>query len=258
LLALIRKKCCINSLKLIQLNLSRVEGLLTWLVHIVAKHSFSKTLYRFNFPEVWYSPWRENLEFQAIYQKVAAHTLISERKLFDLFSLANQVTHFRDGRVLEIGSYRGGSGALLAAVLPQMQLILWDNWGKPVVENSYFIKKIYAVDSDLLQAQDLVSALQSPNALSCHFVSDIFPNRRIIDLHHGGYTFVHFDIYDESAFVEGMALIWPKLRVGGIFVCGGYGAISLNGLTKEVNMFVESHDCTFIQSQSGLGVIIKR
>lgn len=245
-------------MKLIQSTLTSVENLLTWLVHIAAKHSFNKTLYRFNFPEVWYSPWRGNLEFQAVYEKVASQTLISERKLFDLFSLARQVTHFRSGTILEIGSYRGGSGALLAAVLPQMQLILWDNWGKPVVEDSYFIQKTYAASDDLLQAQVLVRALQSPDALSCNFVSDIFPDSQIIDSHNGEYNFVHFDIYDENAFVEGMALIWPKLSVGGIFVCGGYGAISLSKLTEEVNLFVKRHDCTFIQSQSGLGVIIKR
>lgn len=246
------------ALTIIQSALNRIEEVVTWLVHIATRHPFNKTLYRFNFPEVWYSPWRENLEFQAIYEKVASQTLISERKLFDLFFLANQVTHFRSGMVLEIGSYKGGSGALLAAVLPQMQLILWDNWGKPVVENNYFVQKIYAVNSDLLQAQELVGSMQSPSALSCNFVCDIFPNTRIIDSHNGEYSFVHFDIYDESAFIEGAALIWPKLRIGGIFVCGGYGAISLNALTEAVNLFVSRHDCTFIQSQSGLGVIIKR
>ncbi len=252
------RQFCRYILTIIKSILNCVEGFLTWLVHIVAKNSFNKTIYRFNFPEVWYSPWRENRDFQAIYEKISSQTLISERKLFDLYSLANQVAHFRNGIVLEIGSYRGGSGALLAAVLPEMQLILWDNWGKPVVESTYFIQKTYAVQSDLSQAQNFMKAFQLNSPLSCNFVSDVFPNSHIINSHFGEYTFVHFDIYDENAFLEGMALVWPKLRVGGVFVCGGYGAISLRGLTEQVNLFVKRHNCTFIQSQSGQGVIIKR
>ena len=235
-----------------------VESLLTWLVRVTAKDSFNDTRYRFNLPEVWYSPWREDRDFLSVYRKIVPHTLISERKLFDLFCLGKQVSHFQRGIVLEVGSYKGGSGALLASALPEMQLILWDNWGTPVVENDYFVEKVYATSSDLLHAQDLVSAVNSSSALTCKFVSDSFPNRQVIDSYAGEYVFVHFDIYDENAFDVGMSHIWPKLRVGGIIVCGGYGAISLDALTEVVNLFVKGRDCTFIQSQSGLGVIIKR
>lgn len=245
-------------LTIIKSILSSTESLLTWLVRCAAKHSFDSTRYHFNFPEVWYSPWREDSEFRSIYKQVASNTLISERKLFDLASLGKQVKHLQDGMVLEIGSYRGGSGALLAATLPETRLILWDNWGKPVAENDYFIKKVYAVNGDLSQAQALLGTIQSPSAPRCEFVNDIFPSEQIIAAHAGEYSFVHFDIYDESAFVEGIELIWPKLRIGGMFVCGGYGAISLDKLTTAVNVFVQAHDCTFVQSQSGLGVIIKK
>lgn len=235
-----------------------VESILTALVRFASKHPFDTDRYRFNFPEVWYSPWRTDPAFQSIYRKISAHTLISERKLFDLLSLAKQVRGFSGTRVLEIGTYKGGSGALLAHALPDARLTLWDNWGKPVANDEYFVKKIYAEDSDLSQARALVTSIGTPSAQACEYVCELFPNEQVLAAHHGEYSFVHFDIYDESAFAKGIAFVWPKLCIGGMFVCGGYGAISLDKLTGAVNQFIEANDCTFVQTQSGMGVLIKR
>lgn len=235
-----------------------VESFLTALVRFASKHPFDTAKYRFNFPEVWYSPWRSDPAFQSIYRRISANTLISERKLFDLLSLAKQVRGFSATRVLEIGTYQGGSGALLAQALPDAQLTLWDNWGKPVAGDDYFVKKVYAEDSDLSRAQALVKSIGTPSALACEYVCELFPNEQVLAAHPGEYSLVHFDIYDESAFANGIALVWPKLCTGGMFICGGYGAISLDKLTEAINRFIEANACTFVQTQSGMGVLIKR
>ncbi len=238
--------------------LRSVESLLTALVRFVSKHPFDTAKYRFNFPEVWYSPWRTDPAFQSIYRRISANTLISERKLFDLLSLAKQVHGASDTRVLEIGTYRGGSAALLAHALPDVQLTLWDNWGKPVFGDDYFVKKVYAEGDDLSQTQSLVKSIGTPSALGCEYVCELFPNERVLAAHEGQYSLVHFDIYDEGAFEKGIALVWPKIRSGGMFVCGGYGAISLDKLTGRINCFAEANACLFVQTQSGMGVLIKR
>jgi hypothetical protein len=48
------------------------------------------------------------------------------------------------------------------------------------------------------------------------------------------------------------------IHKGGCFIVSAYGSISLDPLTVAVNEFVKfQEDCFFIQSQSGLGIIIK-
>lgn len=242
-----------------QFILRRAEDLLTWLVAAGARHPFNRQRYRFNVPEVWYSPWNEDEGFQAIYRKIANNTLISRRKLFDLHALTRQVRHAAGERVLEVGSFRGGSSALLAAALPDARLTLWDNWGKSIEKNDYFVKKVYAVDDDLAQARKQVGEIDTPSARNCEFISEVFPNEHVISGWSEAISLVHFDVYDQQAFKLGISLVWPRLRRGGMFICGGYGSISLDPLTSEINAFVRDRDdCIFVQSQSGLGVIIKK
>lgn len=235
-----------------------VEDLLTGIVSLLSKESFNTKRYRFNIPEVWYSPWNEHIEFNSLYAVIRHGTLISRRKLFDLYQIGLQINRDANGAILEIGTYRGGSGALLALVFAEKPLIFWDIWSKDVEEDNTFVKKIYSVVGDLDQAKHLLKKIGTHSATNASFVDDIFPNSSIISGWAGEISMVHFDIYDSNAFTRGIEMLWPLLSVGGIFVVGGYGAISLNPLTDAVNLFVNGSNCLFIESQSGMGLIIKR
>lgn len=234
------------------------EDLLTGIVSLLSKEGFNTRRYRFNIPEVWYSPWNEHNEFNSLYTIISHSTLISRRKLFDLYQIGLQVNRDTNGVILEIGTYRGGSGALLASVFSEKSLIFWDIWSKVVEEDNTFVKKTYSAVSDLDQAKLLLGKIGTHSAVNATFVDDIFPNPSIISGWAGKVSMVHFDIYDSNAFTCGIEMLWPMLSVGGIFIVGGYGAISLNPLTDAVNQFVNRSNCLFIESQSGMGLIIKQ
>ena len=237
--------------------ISAFENIVTFIVYVSARHKFDKSRYRFNFTEVWFSPWIKDKEFNAIYAKVAENTLISKRKLYDLFLVGRQV-HYVPGDILEIGSWRGGSAALLACVLPEKNIMLWDNWGSLVNKDSYFIDKEYSDNADLAKAKLLLARVVPEAEKRCSFIERVFPG----DIAEADlapcFSLIQFDVYDDQAFVDGAEVLWSRLSTGGVFMIGGYGAISLDHLTIKVDEFVRKHDCFFIQALSGIGLMIKR
>jgi len=234
------------------------EWAVTLLVYSLFGRNFNRKKYRFSVPEVWYSPWQHDKEFAAIYEAISGNTLLSRRKLYDLYDLSRQQRRL-GGDFLEVGTLRGGTAALLAFAFSGSKLMLWDNWGKQVQHDDYFVKKAYSASEDLEMTRALIQRSTPAAAERCVYVDELFPNEAIIQGCEGPFSLIHFDIYDRAAFEIGVEMIWPKLMNGAIFIVSAYGSISLDSLTNAVNVFAQKHDdCIFIQSQSGLGLLIKK
>lgn len=244
-------------MNLIKIFARYISNFISWLVWALARHKFDRHLYHMHFSEVWYSPWDKNQEFNSLYKKIRNHTNVSKMKLFDLYAINKQIQNL-NGDVLEIGTYRGGSAALLATGSSRSKLIMWDIWGMKIEENDYFIKKLYSTHEDLDFARELLKSMVTDFNSRCEFINELFPNPDVIRSWDNQFAIVNFDTYDENAFIKGIELIWPKLCVGGIFVVGGYGAISLDPLTRAVNAFIEKNNCLFVRAHSSSGLIIKQ
>jgi hypothetical protein len=180
-------------------------------------------------------------------------TFISKHKLYENFSINNQCGGL-GGDYLGIGTLRGGNAVLLAASLIGNRLVLWDNWGKHVKQNDYFVEKVYSKSDDLNETRRLLE-LVSPQILDrCSFIDKPFPCESIAANWGHPFSLVHFDIYDKFAFEPRIELIWPRLKAGGVFIVSAYGSISLDPLTRIVNEFARKQsDCLFIKFQSGFG-----
>ncbi len=234
------------------------ECLLTWSVGLVFRQKFDRRIYRFNVPEVWYSPWNGDDAFAAVYAAILGNTLVSKRKLYDLFSISRQFNRL-GGDYLEVGTLRGGTAVLLSATFTGHRMVLWDNWGRHVEYDDYFVEKVYSKSDDLNETRRLLEQV-SPQILDrCSFIDKPFPCESVVADWNHPFSLVHFDIYDKAAFEAGIELVWPRIKAGGVFIVSAYGSISLDPLTRSVNEFARKQaDCLFIQSQSGLGLLIKR
>src|SRR6185312_10946521 len=62
-------------------------------------------------PDV-YSPWNTTAKFVEIYQAVRNNTLLNVYKCWELWRLIQQTLKLQPGGILEVGVWRGGSGAL--------------------------------------------------------------------------------------------------------------------------------------------------
>ena len=69
--------------------------------------------YELILPSATYAPWlRDNL-FNETFQAVENNTLVDKYKCYELWQLVAETTKLR-GAIIEIGTWRGGSGVLIA------------------------------------------------------------------------------------------------------------------------------------------------
>ena len=60
-----------------------------------------------------YSPWAADREFLHTFQVIRSHTLVDLYRCYELWSLVGQSRKL-EGALLEVGVWRGGTGALIA------------------------------------------------------------------------------------------------------------------------------------------------
>lgn len=232
---------------------------LTSILRIFFKFDTKK--YRFSIAENWYCPWEIDINFNYCFSLIKKNTIISKRKLFDIYSISKQL-NFRNQIWLEIGTFRGGSAGLLFSNISGGrggELILWDNWSDRIKLPS---NKIYSIEADLQSTKELmnkISFLYTNSTLKkIVYIDKKFPDPYFINR----FTYlnlVHFDIYSHKAFLSCFMSLWPLIKPGGIFIVSAYGSISLNKLTEAVNSTVKRYpNCFFFQTQSGLAILQKK
>jgi O-methyltransferase len=59
------------------------------------------------------APWLNDVNFLNIYEKIKNHTLVDIYRCYELWILAKQSSKI-DGVILEVGDWRGGTGAIIA------------------------------------------------------------------------------------------------------------------------------------------------
>src|SRR5580692_8920388 len=70
--------------------------------------------YQLIHPQATFSPWNADAAFKIIYRQIKQHTLVDEYRCYELWHLVQQVSKLKHGNFLEVGVWRGGTGALIA------------------------------------------------------------------------------------------------------------------------------------------------
>jgi O-methyltransferase len=66
-------------------------------------------------PLATYSPWLADAEFMQIYDAIKSHTLVDIYRCYDLWQLVAESAKATRAELLEVGVWRGGTGALIAS-----------------------------------------------------------------------------------------------------------------------------------------------
>ena len=65
-------------------------------------------------PSIRYSPWNLDDAFVKTYDQVGDQTLVDRVRCFELWRLVEQSSKLESGSLIEVGVWRGGTGALIA------------------------------------------------------------------------------------------------------------------------------------------------
>lgn len=206
-------------------------------------------------PLATYSPWFDDDYFLKVYAAIKESTLVDVYRCFELYSLLKRAEHV-SGAVVEVGVWRGGTAALLAASAPSKQIHLFDTFSGVAKANDEYDTLYKGGEHADVNFND-VKTLLSQFTPHAHLHRGLFPDEHLAaipDL----ISFAHIDVDTHNSAKESFYAIWPRMKKGGIVVFDDYGFFGCEGVTQAVNdLLTETKDAFFVHNQNGHAVLYK-
>lgn len=212
------------------------------------------------YPIATYAPWRSDPEFRKVYETIRRHTLVDVWRCHELWNILGELRDVR-GAILEVGVWRGGTGALLAARAADLGLedrvYLCDTW-KGVVktgEVDTYYRDGKHDDASQLIVEQLLRRLALSNV---ELLQGVFPEDTADRIPDRTFRLCHcdVDVYESANGV--LEWIWPRLASGGVVVFDDYGFPACPGVTKLVDEQRMRDDRLVLHNLNGHGLIVKR
>lgn len=207
-----------------------------------------------------YSPWLKDEVFMRTYESIKQNTLVDIYRCFELWQLIKQTSHVR-GDILEVGVWKGGTGALMATAAAEfcskVNIHLVDTFSgvvKAIPDHDTNYTGGEHQDTELEIVQALADQL---NLTNVKIYQGIYPEDVSIDLDSdGALKLCHIDVDTYQSAKDIFYHVWPSISVGGIVVFDDYGFWGCEGVTKLVDELDIPNAC-FVYNVNGHGLLIK-
>jgi len=216
--------------------------------------------YDYVYPFANYAPWNSDSAFLSAYESIRRNTLVDIYRCWKLWSLVNR-TEKLGGGILDVGVWRGGTGALVAkrAQLGAVKspVYLCDTFEGVVKAGSH--DTVYKGGEHAATSQpvveDLVRTLKLENV---RILKGIFPDETAHLVDPGArFRLCHIDVDVYSSARDVMTWIWDRMVPGGIVVYDDYGFSACEGITRYVNEQVGQTDRLVLHNLNGRAIVIK-
>ncbi|QYO67363.1 TylF/MycF/NovP-related O-methyltransferase [Leptolyngbya sp. 7M] len=211
------------------------------------------------YPYATYAPWSKDKDFLKIYRAIRHNTLVDKYRCFELWSLLEQTKHL-EGSIIEIGVWKGGTGALIAqqAWLCGINdpVYLCDTF-KGVVKaskNDSMYRGGEHADTSRAIVENLLGKLGLTNA---KILEGIFPDDTGHLVAGDQFRFCHIDVDVYQSAKDIVDWIWEKMVIGGIIVYDDYGFLGCDGVTKLVEEQLSYSDRLVFHNLNGHAVVVK-
>jgi O-methyltransferase len=213
------------------------------------------------YPTLTYSPWRADDGFQRVWRTIRKNTLVDEWRCWELWTLLGELRHVPGG-IIEVGVWRGGTGALMAARCAELEIDdpvhLCDTWTGIVKTTAV---DVYYQDGkhDDTSKQTVVDLLARMGLTKrVRLLQGIFPDDTADQVETDQFRLVHIDVdvYESARDVFDYA--WPRLHRNGIVVFDDYGCAATPGVTQFVNEQRDIDDRLVIHNANGHALIVQR
>jgi O-methyltransferase len=212
------------------------------------------------YPVSTYAPWQTDESFQRVYRTIRRNTLVDVWRCYELWSLLGQLRDVR-GAVIEVGVWRGGTGALMAARLNDLgsdaTVYLCDTWEGVVKTGPSDIYYHDGKHDDTSRSivEGLIARMRLPNT---HLLQGIFPDDTASSVADDEFRLVPIDVDVYQSAKDVFDWAWPRLADGGAVVFDDYGCPATPGVTKFVNEQRDLADRMLIHNINGHAIVLKR
>lgn len=204
-----------------------------------------------------YSPWLADTAFLRIFRKVQKHTLVDIYRCYELWDLARQMNTV-DGDILEVGVWRGGTGAILASAVSDTSktVFLADTFSGVVKAGKHDPRYVGGEHSNtsISIVQELLSNLGLIQR--ARIMQGVFPEDtgNVID---GKLCLVHCDVDVYQSCKDIVEWCLPRLTVGGVIVFDDYGFSGCEGVTEYCNELKSQGSLRFIYNLNGHAIFLR-
>jgi O-methyltransferase len=206
-----------------------------------------------------YSPWLLDQNFQKTYSAIKDYTLVDLYRCYELWHLLAQTVNL-PGDILEVGTWRGGTGCLLAKRANDLELdtriYLCDTFAgvvKTGTQDAGYSGGEHA-DTSALLVEQLARTMDLKNV---EIRQGIFPEETGASLENLQFRFCHIDVDVYQSGKDILAWVWPRMPLGGVVVFDDFGFASCTGITQLVHEVEQQPDRVCVQNLNGHAVFIK-
>ena len=174
--------------------------------------------------------------------------------------MVSQVAKLPTGGILEVGVWRGGTGALMARQAQRCGI------SEPVFLCDTFCGVVKATthdetyqggehsDTSIPLVEDLLSRLELNNT---QILQGIFPDDTADQVADQKFRLCHIDVDVYQSAREVNEWVWERLLPGGIVVYDDYGFEACDGITKCVEEQRQCEDRVVFHNLNGHAVVVK-
>ena len=214
----------------------------------------SKYIHKLALPGATLAPWLADFEFMNIYEKIKLFTLVDIYRCYELWSIAKQTENI-DGDILEVGVWRGGTGAIIAKAAQSKKVFLADTFSgvvKTSTKDPSYSGGEHS-DTSIQLVENLMTSLDLKNI---SLLQGIFPDTTG-DLFTEKIALLHcdVDVYESAKDIVEWAL--PKLSIGSVIVFDDYGFSSCEGITEFCDELRHNKNFKFIHNINGHAIFIR-
>jgi O-methyltransferase len=212
-------------------------------------------------PNATYSPWNKDNSFQAVLASIQGFTLVDKYRCFELWKLVEQSAKLKEGCIIEIGVWRGGTGVLIAEKAMNCgiedKVFLCDTFVGVVKAGAedFIYKGGEHADTSRKTVEALISSRM--NLHNVEILEGIFPDQTGHLIEGRQFRFCHIDVDVYRSAKDIVEWIWDKMVPGGIIVYDDYGFNTCNGITKCVEEQMNYSDRLVIHNLNGHAIILK-
>lgn len=210
-------------------------------------------------PSATYAPWLSDCSFNDTYQIIKNCALVDKYKCYELWQLIKETAKL-DGALIEVGVWKGSSGALIAkqAKLNEIKdkVYLCDTFTGVVKagEKDSSYKGGEHADTSRKTVEELLNKLQLDNT---KILVGIFPEETSKLVNDKTFRFCHIDVDVYQSAKDIVEWLWPRLVIGGMIVFDDYGFQTCDGVTRFVNEERSKKDRLIIHNLNGHAIMIK-
>jgi O-methyltransferase len=212
-------------------------------------------------PVATYSPWNTDRSFQAMIASIEGFTLVDRYRCFELWKLVEQVAKLESGHIIEIGVWRGGTGALMATQARNCgikdRVFLCDTFTgvvKAGPRDAVYKGGEHADTSRQVVEELILARMELDNV---EILEGVFPDQTGDRVEGAQFRLCHIDVDVYQSAKDIVDWIWDRMVPGGVVVYDDYGFYSCGGIARCVEEQMLSPDRLVVHNLNGHAIIVK-